>query len=304
VKVAVLGVGLVGGSIGMAARARTGAHVVGYDSRAEVLSSAVEAGAIDQPACELAEAVAAVDVVFVATPVGASADTALRALDATGEDCVVTDVGSTKRQIVRAISDPRFVGGHPLAGAETRGVANAREDLFDGATWYLTPLGASVRGVSPGAASPPRADPTSWALERVRALIEGFGARPVAIDPEAHDRVMASVSHLPHVLANVLVAQALRALESGEVPVGDGTLGPGPSFRDATRVAGANTAIWTDIYMSNGDLLAEALDRAIGELENVRNSLRDGDANALAAWNERARTEREQLRRAGLVPGP
>ena len=298
-----LGVGLVGGSIGMAVRARTGAHVIGYDSRADALSSAVDLGAIDEPACELAEAVAAVDVAFVATPVGASAETALRALDAAGEDCVVTDVGSTKRQIVRAISDPRFVGGHPLAGAEMGGVANARENLFDGATWYLTPLSAPVRGVSPGVV-PAHADPTSWALERVQALIERLGARPVAIDPDAHDRVMASVSHLPHVLANVLVAQALRALESGEVPVGDGTLGPGPSFRDATRVAGANTAIWTDIYMSNGDLLAEALDRTIDELESVRHSLRGGDAQALAAWNERARTEREQLRRAGLVPGP
>jgi len=303
VKVAVLGVGLVGGSIGMAVRARTGAHVIGYDSRADALSSAVDLGAIDEPAYELAEAVAGVDVVFVATPVGASAETALRALDVAGDDCVVTDVGSTKRRIVRAISDPRFVGGHPLAGAEMGGVANAREDLFDGATWYLTPLGAPVRGVSPGVA-PAHADPTSWALERVQALIERLGARPLAIDPDAHDRVMASVSHLPHVLANVLVAQALRALESGEVPVGDGTLGPGPSFRDATRVAGANTAIWTDIYMSNGDLLAEALERAIDELESVRHSLRGGDAQALAAWNERARTEREQLRRAGLVPGP
>jgi prephenate dehydrogenase len=320
VKVAVLGVGLVGGSIGRAARARTGAHVVGYDSRADALSSAVDLGAIDEPASELAEAVAGVDVVFVATPVGASVETALRALDAAGEDCVVSDVGSTKRQIVRAISDPRFVGGHPLAGAETGGVANAREDLFDGATWYLTPAGGPagepssgtasslhgppVRVVPSGMAFPPNAGPTSWALERVRALIEGFGARPVTIDPQAHDRVMASVSHLPHVLANVLVAQALRALESGEVPVGDGTLGPGPSFRDATRVAGANTAIWTDIYMSNGDLLAEALDRAIEELESVRRALRDADAPALAAWNERARTEREQLRRAGLVSGP
>jgi prephenate dehydrogenase len=302
VKVAVLGVGLIGGSIGLAARRRTGARVVGYDPDGAALSSAVAAGAIDAPAFEPAEAVREADVVFVATPVGASVEIARLALEAAGAECAVSDVGSTKRRIVREIADSRFVGGHPLAGAETAGVAGAREDLFQGATWYLTPP-AGAAWPAAGAASA-GAEPAPWAVERVRGLIERIGARPVAIDPDAHDRLMASVSHLPHVLANVLVAQALRAVESSEGTVGDGTLGPGPSFRDATRVAGANTAIWTDIYMSNGDLLAQALDLAIEELEGVRDALRRGDAPALAAWNERARSERQQLRRAGLVTGP
>jgi prephenate dehydrogenase len=308
VKVAVLGVGLIGGSIGLAARARLGAWVVGYDPDDGALSSAVEAGAIDEPAFAIADAVREADVVFVATPVGASVRTARLALEEAGDECVVSDVGSTKRQITGAITDPRFVGGHPLAGAETGGVANAREDMFDGATWYLTPAGAVASSVADdSAAAATEASARRVALgatERVRGLIERIGAHPVAIDADVHDRLMASVSHLPHVLANVLVAQALHAVESGEATVGDGTLGPGPSFRDATRVAGANTAIWTDIYMSNGDLLAEALERAIEELERVRRALREGDAPALAAWNERARTERGALQRAGLVPGP
>ncbi len=281
-----LGVGLIGGSIGLAARARAEAWVVGYDPDSAALSSAVEVGAIDEPAFAIADAVSGADVVFVATPVGASIRTVGLALEAASAECVVSDVGSTKRAIADAIADPRFVAGHPLAGAEKGGVANARKDLFEGATWYLTPVvGRSV-------------------VESLLGLIEAIGARPVTIDPEVHDRLMASVSHLPHVLANVLVAQALRAVESGEAKVGDGTLGPGPSFRDATRVAGANTAIWTDIYMSNGDLLAEALGCAIEELERVRHALREGDAHALAAWNESARVERERLRRAGLVAGP
>jgi prephenate dehydrogenase len=317
-RLAVLGVGLIGGSIGLAVRARTGARVVGYDPDAAALSSAVEAGAIDEPAFAIADAVREANVVFVATPVGASVETARLALEAAGAECVVSDVGSTKRQITAAIADPRFVGGHPLAGAERGGVVNARGDLFYGATWYLTSSagvalpGSSARAAlsgalgssAPEATGAPIARGGPWAIERLRVLIERIGASPVAIDPEVHDRLMASVSHLPHVLANVLVAQALRAVESGEATVGDGTLGPGPSFRDATRVAGANTAIWTDIYMANGDLLAEALDRAIEELERVRRALREGDAKALAAWNERARTDREQLQRAGLVPGP
>jgi prephenate dehydrogenase len=301
VKVAVLGVGLIGGSIGLAARRRAGVHVVGYDPDASALSRALEIGAIDEPASEIADAVADVEVVYVAAPVGTATQTARLALDAAGAECVVSDVGSTKREIVRAIRDPRFVGGHPLAGAETAGVENAREDLFDGAVWYLTPAaGASAPA---DATPPPAVDAAPWAVERLRGLIECLGARPVAIDPDAHDRLMASVSHLPHVLANVLVAQAARAVEADGGAVESSALGAGPSFRDATRVAGANTAIWVDIYLSNRDALIAAIDEAVARLGEVRTALADGDSGALAAWNERARAEREQLQRAGLAPG-
>lgn len=296
-----LGVGLIGGSIGLALRRRVGASVIGYDPSAGALLSAVELGAIDEAAIRIIDAVADADVVFVAAPVGASVDTARTALDAASADCIVSDVGSTKRKIVQAISDPRFVGGHPLAGAETAGVENAREDLFEGATWYLTStIKASSRAA--GATTSTLESPSA-AIERLRALIERFGAQPVTIDPEDHDRLMANVSHLPHVLANVLVAQATRAVGSEEMTMGDGRLDAGPSFRDATRVAGANTAIWTDIYMSNQDLLADALDETIEELSAVRDALDSGNAEAIAAWNDRVLDERKQLQRAGLAPG-
>ncbi|HEY5286359.1 MAG TPA: prephenate dehydrogenase/arogenate dehydrogenase family protein [Solirubrobacteraceae bacterium] len=317
-KVAVLGVGLIGGSIGLAARRRTGAHVVGYDREASALSSAVELGAIDEPAFAVSDAVREADVVFIATPVGMATDTALLALEAAGSECVLSDVGSTKRAIVGAISDPRFVGGHPLAGAETAGVASAREDLFEGATWYLTPAagaawsaagagspsaGSKETGEGAGAAEAP-IDAAPWAVERLRGFIERIGGQPAAIAPDAHDRLMASVSHLPHVLANVLVGQAVRSIESDETPLDpDAPLGAGPSFRDGTRVAGANTAIWTDIYLSNRDLLVETLDGAIRDLSAVRDALRTGDARRLADWNEQARAELARLRQAGLVSG-
>ncbi len=321
-KVAVLGVGLIGGSIGMAARRRAGARVVGYDPYAEALSAAVELGAIDEPAFELADAVRDADIVFVAVPVGVATETARLALEAAGAECVVSDVGSTKRAIVGAISDPRFVGAHPLAGAETAGVGNAREDLFEGAVWYLTPLagagwqaaGASspakpggTAGAPTGAADPSEThgpvDAAPWAVERLRGLIERIGARPVAIDPDAHDRLMASVSHLPHVFANVLAAHAADALQRKDIEAHSGGLGSGPSFRDATRVAGANTAIWTDIYMSNRDAVIEAIDDAIERLGQVRTALADSDSDELAAWNEQARTARQQLQQAGLASG-
>jgi prephenate dehydrogenase len=192
---------------------------------------------------------------------------------------VVTDVGSTKHTVVEAGRDPRFVGGHPLAGSEASGVEHAREDLFDGATWYLTPTTAT-QGVL---------------LERLHRLLTGLGARPAAIDADVHDRVMAAVSHLPHVVANVLVARAAEALGTERPPA------TGPSFRDATRVAGANPALWGAIYAANRDALAVALDGAIAELEHVRNELRTGAD--LTQWQERAAQSRRAVLEAGLGAG-
>ncbi|TML30934.1 MAG: prephenate dehydrogenase/arogenate dehydrogenase family protein, partial [Actinobacteria bacterium] len=194
--VAVLGVGLIGGSIGLAARERAGAGVTGWDPAPGVLDAARERGAIEVPAKSLAGAVHDADLVFVAAPVGALPETVDAALAVAGPECVVSDVGSTKREIVAGRDDPRFVGGHPLAGAETSGVDHARADLFAGATWYLTPT-----------------ERTSGILyERLHRFVAGLGAQPTAIDPAVHDRLMASVSHLPHVVANVLVSQAADAL--------------------------------------------------------------------------------------------
>lgn len=297
-RVAVIGVGLIGGSIGLAARHRLGARVVGYDADADALRQAMELGAIDQRADNVASAVGEADYVFVATPVGHNVAVVREALAAAGRDCVVSDVGSTKRHVAREISDARFIPGHPLAGGETAGVEGAREGLFDDALWYLAPVAD---------ADTPEVAGVALALVRISALIEQIGARPVVIAADAHDRLMASVSHLPHVLANVLVSQALRAAPAAVAessmslghstagPVGMRTVGANPSFRDATRVAGANTAIWTDIYMSNADLLAEALDETIRELSGVRDALDAEDADALVTWNERVREERERL---------
>lgn len=286
-----LGVGLIGGSIGMAARSRLGAHVTGYDPDGRALAAALELGALDKAASSVIEAVADADVAFVATPVGAIPDCALAALDAAPAGCAVSDVGSTKRAILSAVTDERFVGGHPMAGAESAGVEQARAELFDNATWYLTPR--------PGAGAD--AEPAS-PLQRLSDLIAALGAHPTTIDAGAHDRLMARLSHLPHVLANVLVSGAARALQREQREQQDGVLGAGPSFRDATRVAGANTAIWVDIYLSNSDALIEAIDETIEDLGEMRAALASADREALAAWNEHARSERQRMTSAALAP--
>jgi prephenate dehydrogenase len=249
-----------------------------------VLAAALERQAIDDGCESVAEAVAGAEVVFVAAPVGALPAAVDAALSAAGPECVVTDVGSTKRAVVAGRDDPRFVGGHPLAGAETAGVAHARADLFDGATWYLTPTAA-----------------TSGILyERLYRTIANIGAAPTAVDAAAHDRLMASVSHLPHVLANVLVSQAAQALQEADEPLP----AVGPSFRDATRVAGANDAIWTDIYLANRDAVMERIDETVRRLEEVRGALAAGDAESVSQWNALAAGDRRRLLERELAGGP
>jgi prephenate dehydrogenase len=276
--VAVVGVGVIGGSVGLAARRRLGATVRGVDPRA---AEAVQAGAIDEAHDDLRAALDEADAAFVAVPVAALPETVAAVLAAAPPGCVVTDVGSTKRAVVAASGDERFVGGHPLAGSEAAGVAHAREDLFDGAVWYLTPT-STTSGVM---------------LERLHRLVTGLGARPVAIDPDTHDRMMAAVSHLPHVVANVLVAQAARALGGERLPP------TGPSFRDATRVAGANPELWPDIYLSNRDALLHAIDGTVERLQAARVALAAGDRDALAGWQAEAAGDREALLEAGLTGG-
>jgi prephenate dehydrogenase len=230
-------------------------------------------------------------VSFVCAPVGVLRDVAQEAIEASA-DGVVTDVGSTKRAIVEELAASgladrdleRFVGGHPLAGAEAAGVEHARPELFEGATWYLTPT-----------------DRTSGMLyERLYRTLSALGARPEAIAPAVHDRVMATVSHLPHVLANVLASQAATALveDAQRLPA------TGPSFRDATRVAGANPALWRDILLSNREAVAAELDSFSATLARVGADLRAGDTDALERWIGEARGDRRRLREADVAGGP
>jgi prephenate dehydrogenase len=278
-------VGLIGGSIGLAARARADAEVCGYDPDERVRATALRLGAIDTQAADVAGAVAGADVVFAAAPIGSLPQLVRLALSSAAQNCVVSDVGSTKRLLADVVAgDERFVGGHPLTGAETAGVEHAREDLFDGATWYLTPAKGATAGVL---------------YERLHRLLSRLGARPAAIDADTHDRLMACVSHLPHVLANLLVGQVAGVLGEGS----ERLPAVGPSFRDATRVAGANSSIWTDIYLSNRDALIAGIDEFSARLAQVRAALSDGDPQALTGWNERARREHEALLGAGLVGG-
>jgi prephenate dehydrogenase len=285
-RIAVLGVGLIGGSIGLAARRRLEAEVVGFDPDRGTIERALETGAIDRGADSIEDGCEGAEVVFCAAPVGRLTELAAAALEVAGPETVVTDVGSTKRDIVAALGpDQRFIGGHPLSGAETSGVENARADLFEGARWYLTPKAESSSGLL---------------YDRLQRAVVGLGARVQAIDPEAHDRLMATVSHVPHVVANVLVGQAAAELtrDSERMPE------VGPSFRDTTRVAGANPAIWGDIFASNRAAVAEAVEGVAARLREAADLIREGERDAVAAWHAEAAADRRRLLETELSGGP
>jgi prephenate dehydrogenase len=281
---AVVGTGLIGASAALAARAAGVASVVGWDPDPEALAIASERGAVDE-AGSLEEAVRGADLALVAAPVSELPSLVLRVLEAAPAHAVVTDVGSTKGAVVAAAGgDERFVGGHPICGAETRGPGRAAADLFAGATWFLTP----------GTATPPDR------FRVVHAFVAALGARPIAIDASAHDRLVAVTSHLPHALANLLLNQAGASRVDGHDPL----QAAGGSLRDMSRIAGANPRVWVDIFLDNREALLDALAEHRRRVEVLETVLADGDAGALARWiGEAAGNRRRMLATAFQDPG-
>ena len=213
--ITVVGTGLIGASAALAAR-RTGVAVRGWDPDPDVLRVAHEREAVE-PSTTLADAVDGAELVLVAAPVAELPHVVREVLDLASATCVVTDVGSTKSAVCAAArGDARFIGGHPICG-ETRGPDRANAELFAGATWFLTP----TAGTGPEL------------LRVVHGFVTSLGARPIAIDAGAHDRLVAVTSHLPHALANVLLNQAGAARVDGHDPL----QAAGGSLRDMTRMA-------------------------------------------------------------------
>jgi prephenate dehydrogenase len=271
-SLAIVGTGLLGASVALAAKRAGVGLVTGWDADAATLEEAVGAKALDASAGSLAESVTGVELVVVAVPVGALVATTREVLASASPDTTVTDVGSTKRALAQNIDDERFVPGHPLAGGATGGPARAAADLFDGATWFLTPVAST----------------NAARVELVERFVASLGARTIKLDAETHDRLLALTSHLPHALANLLMQSIAQA--------GDEALGyAGASLREMTRVAGANPAVWADIFVENGDLIADALaahGEALGEVERA---LRERDRAFFEKWIAEAAQTRSRM---------
>jgi prephenate dehydrogenase len=279
-RLVIVGPGLIGGSLGLAVREkRLARRIVGVGRRSESLAQAVKLGAVDETSLDLESAAAEADLLVLATGVEMIARHAAAVLPRMRKDAVLTAVGSAKAAICRSIERAfsastaaervRFVGGHPMAGSERRGIASARADLFRGAVCILTPT--------------PGTDPDGAGLEIVRELWEAVGCRVRETTPEAHDRLIAQISHLPHVVAACLVNAA-----------SDEALGLAASgFLDTTRVASGEPALWVEICMANREALLAAL-AALGQEMNVlARALNSGDARALEALLARAKSRRD-----------
>jgi len=267
----VVGTGLIGGSLGLALRSR-GWHVTGRDADPAREKRALEVGAVD----ELGEGRDA-QLVFVATPVAATAvvvsEVLANAVDP--ERVVVTDVSGVKAPVVDAARHPRFVGGHPMAGSEQTGIDGADPDLFVGATWVLTPTVET--------------DPDAYAF--VASVVAELGADAVALSPADHDRLVAVVSHVPHLVAATLMnAAAEGAKEDGALL----RLAAG-GFRDMTRVAAGQPSIWPDICADNAAAILISLDRLLEDLGTLRDKVARADRAGLLDLLQRASTARREL---------
>ena len=275
-RVAVIGTGLIGTSIALAAR-RAGAAVVGWDRDPAVLATAA-AGAGLIPAGSLDEAVGGADLVVVATPIGAVPGAVVAAL-AAAPSAIVTDAASVKLPVideVRASASAahlsRFVPGHPMGGSERSGPEHASASVVDGIVWVLAPT--------------PETDPD--AAERLRLWVDAIGARPVVMGPDRHDRLVAVVSHLPQVASTTLMGTAAD-LEAGEA---DALLLAAGGFRDLTRLAASQPALWSDILVANREQVAAAIDLFVQRLNVLRGLIAAGDAPAVESTFDAAKQAR------------
>jgi prephenate dehydrogenase len=246
----IIGVGLIGGSVGLAS-GYAGWEVVGVDTP-EVLDNATQSGAIHRASTlkEVREA----DLVVLAAPISKVTDLLG---DLTPTNALITDVASAKSAIVRRAESLklRFVGGHPMAGSQLSGVANASSNLFEGARYFLTPTS--------------RTDPEDY--REVAGFVRELGAVPTAVDPEKHDLLMAALSHLPH-----LMAAALLKVASDISP--EALSFAGPSFRDLTRVGASNPELWSDILAENAPALGEALAAFAGAMAQLGSEIKDRES--------------------------
>lgn len=263
----IVGVGLIGGSIGLALRAG-GWTVSGVDHDGARTARALELGVIDEVGLD-----PDAEVTFVATPVRTVAEAARKAL--AGTTGLVTDVGSVKAPIVTAVDDRRFVGGHPMAGSEQEGVEGATGDLFEGAVWVLTPTAGT--------------DDAAYA--RIRGIVSSFGAEVIALPPERHDELVAVVSHVPHLTAASLMRIADDRADEHAALL---RLAAG-GFRDMTRIASGHPGIWPDICEENRVAIVAGLDRLIQALGEARDQVASGEREALLADLARARAARVNL---------
>jgi prephenate dehydrogenase len=279
-KIAILGVGLIGGSLAMVCKQKgLAGMIVGYGRRLENLKKAVKLGVIDRFFQDLRETVRGADLIVLATPVGRFEALAREIAEVASKEAIVMDVGSVKGDLVARLErllpyGSRFVGTHPIAGKEKTGVESASATLFSGALCILTPTD--------------RTDPS--ALESVKALWKAAGAKLILMDPAQHDQILAAVSHLPHLAAYALVNTVLETRVQGQEVLSFS----GGGLRDFTRIAASSPEMWRDICLLNRDPLLGMIEAYEKTLARLKKLIQQGDGESLEAEFERAKEVRER----------
>lgn len=278
-KITLVGVGLLGGSLGLAVKERRlAAHVSGYVRRAASIAECEKSGAVDKADTDVGRAVQGADLVVLCTPIAQMAPLVTRMLPSLERGCVVTDVGSVKASVVAELeplvskAGAEFVGSHPMAGAEKMGVASARADLFKGAICAITLTANS--------------DPRTVA--RLEEFWSAIGARPLRLSPELHDDLVSRSSHLPHVVASELANYVLSPVHPKE----QGMLCAN-GFRDTTRVASGSPEMWRDISLANRRNLARVLGVFIEDLQEFQIALENQDVKAIEEFFNEAKVRRD-----------
>lgn len=280
-RVILIGVGLIGGSLGLALRGLPHPpRVIGVARHRETIEGALKKGAIDEGTTSVLDGVKGSDVVFVATPVSSIVDIIREIYEHLEPGTIITDVGSTKAGIVHAVEEflpphLHFIGGHPMTGSEQAGIDAASDSLFKNAYYLLTPTS--------------RTD--TEAFQRLHSLLTAIGATVLAIDPDKHDKVVAAISHLPHVLSAALIGLTQKQMAETENLL---LLAAG-GFRDMTRIAAASPEIWTDICLENGVAILQAIEDFQRELGDLSELIRKRDGKKLARALEEARRARLNL---------
>lgn len=285
---AIVGVGLIGGSVGLAAKKQgLVERIIGVDPDVEALALAKRRGVIDFGTQSLEEGVREANLVLLATPVSVTVSLLPVLLSLVLSDALITDVGSVKSEIVQMggeVFGRRFVGGHPMAGSEKNGVEASSESLFAGKPWAI------VRGTE----FDPDTDPYA---QHLAEFVTALGATPVFLDSTLHDKTVATVSHLPHVLAYAFAGSAQKGLPSE-------TLWKlaGSSFRDFTRIAHADPELWTGILLANRDALLDTLTDFETSLKGLREALESGNLEILQEEIEKRRLLQESVEEVTLLP--
>ncbi len=288
--VAIIGLGLIGGSLGMAWRtAPSVRRVIGVVRRPEAVDEAVALGACDEATLDARAAAAQADIVVVCTPISSIISTVKDILPAVRPGTIITDAGSTKAAVCNALwsvcpSGVYFIGGHPMAGSEKDGIRAADPYLFENAVYVLTPHAEQIG---------------SEAVARLTQLVRELGALPMLMDPERHDTIVAAVSHVPHLAAAALV----HAVDQVNREVPDTLTLAAGGFRDTTRIASGLPSLWREICLSNRESIKQVLQRYIQVLEEMMRSIDQADGGALEALLKHARDVRQKVpnRSKGII---